>query len=310
MSEPLTLEKAVAISRDLVPHVKGMTGGKAALTGEFPDVYVLDHLLAPYYGTESPAREVADFALASGVYIALMLARFWRGAGLEPFWQEGELTECAMGVEVPGADGSSAEVLMACPSDLHGFVVSLPNPFPCFVNAWSSLRPGDPILPKYVLGALLLSHPLSRAEAPPVPPGEGPMGPAFLQAMVESIAQSCARDLQPAADFERRLLEVLYEACLWPAVGSYGNDYGVENIRLLMQAVAHAGPENRESVLAALRAMERGWMAEGAYLSGLLLRAMMNREDPPEYRLGFTVPEARDVLAETSRLLKEQEKGA
>ena len=51
-------------------------------------------------------------------------------------------------------------------------------------------------------------------------------------------------------------------------------------------------------------------MAEGAYLSGLLLRAMLNREDPPEDRLGFTVPEARDVLAETSRLLKEQEKGA
>ncbi|OYW05067.1 MAG: hypothetical protein B7X11_02250, partial [Acidobacteria bacterium 37-65-4] len=65
-----------------------------------------------------------------------------------------------------------------------------------------------------------------------------------------------------------------------------------------------------ESVLAALQAMERGWMAEGAYLSGLLLRAMLNREDPPEDRLGFTIPETRDVLAETSRLLKEQEKGA
>lgn len=305
MGETLTFETAVKISLDFAGRVRAMTDGKVLLTGEFPDLYVLDHLLSPHYGTESPSDELKDFALASGVYIATMLARFWRAAGLESFWREAGIAECGIGLELPWEDGQKREFLLTCPSDVYGMVTELPNPFPQFVGSWMTYRNGDPLLPRYALGALLLSQPLADGDWPKRPPGEGAFLQGHMSRTIEILALSCARDLQPEDGLPRRILESFYECCLWPPVGALGNDYGVENVRGLAAKIAFSGIENRESAIEALEAMERGWVSDGAYLGGLASRALKDRDDLPAERMGFTVPEARDVLQETARIFKE-----
>lgn len=303
MNRNLTLEAAASAGKDFVAHVSGMTGGEATLTGEFPDAFVLDHLLQPHYGTADPSHELKDFALSAGVYLSLWLGRFWSSAGLSPFWREGDLAECGMGTAVEPPEGEDLEFFLACPSHVMGFVQEPPNPFPQFAGSWMTRREGDPLLPRYLLGAALLSQPLAEGTYPRAAPGEGPLGAAHLRFSVDLLARSCARDLEPADGVGRRILEDLYEAVLWPPVGAFGNDYGTENLRLLADKFAAAGPDYREDVRGALEAMERGWMADGAYLAGLALRAMDGREDVPEERLGFHIPEVRDVLAEAVRIL-------
>lgn len=304
MSSTLTLEQALAASREFIPHVGAMSGGKAQLTGEYPDVYVLDHLLALHYGTASPSRELADFALSAGVYLCFLLARLWQESGLESRWHEADLTECGIGVDLR-ADGEDRTFLMACPADLHGFLVEPPNPFPRFAGSWLTLRPGDPLLAGYALGGLCLSQPLARGNWPQVPPGAEGFMQSHLQRVVETLALSCARDLEPERAPPQRLLEAFYGACLWPPIGERGNDYGVDNVRQLVRQIAHGGDEYREASLSALESMERGWVSEGAYLAGLVRRALLGRDDVPEERLGFHVPEVRDVLEESKRILGE-----
>ncbi|MEW5765041.1 MAG: hypothetical protein ACOYXN_08515 [Acidobacteriota bacterium] len=304
MSRILTLDSAAAAGRDFVSHVAGMTGGKATLTGEFPDVYVLDHLLQPHYGTENPSPELKDFALSAGVYLSLWLGRFWASAELAPYWRNGDLTECGMGAAVTAPGGESLEFFVACPSHVMGFVQDPPNPFPQFAGSWMTPREGDPLLPRYLLGAALLSQPLAEGTYPQAAPGEGPLGPAHLRFSLDLLARSCARDVEPTDGVARRILEDLYEAVLWPPVGAFGNDYGTENLRVLAGKIADAGPENLEAVRGALASMERGWTADGSYLAGLILRALDGREDLPEERLGFHVPEVRDVLNEASKILE------
>jgi hypothetical protein len=297
----LTLEQAQAASREFVPHVSAMSGGKARLTGEYPDVYVLDHLLAPHYGTASPSRELADFALSAGVYLCFMLARLWRESGLESQWHEGDLTDCGIGVKLDAGAGVRT-FLLACPSDVYAFVEKPPNPFPRFAGSWVSLRPGDPLLPGYLLGGLCLSQPLARGDWEQAPPGGNGFLRGHLERVLDAVALSCARDLQPETGLPQRLLEVLYGAALWPPIGERGNDYGIENIRQFASQIAHAGSEYRPEVLSALESMERGWVSDGAYLAGLARRALLDREEAPEERMGFHIPEVRDVLEETRRI--------
>ncbi len=177
MGETLTFENAVKIGMDFAGRVKAMTDGQVLLTGEFPDVYVLDHLLSSHYGTEAPSDELKDFALASGVYVAVLLARFWKASGLQSFWREQGIADCGIGLELTGEDQKGHEFFLTCPADVYGMVTQPPNPFPQFVGSWMTLRKGDPLLPRYVLGALLLSQPLAHGDWPKLPPGEG----AFLQ---------------------------------------------------------------------------------------------------------------------------------
>ncbi len=304
MNRSLSLESAAAVGREFVAHVAGMTGGKATLTGEFPDVYVLDHLLQPHYGTEDPSLELKDFALSAGVYLALWLGRFWASAELAPYWREGDLTECGMGTAVTPPGGEGLDFFVACPSHLMGFVLDPPDPFPQFAGSWMTRREGDPLLPRYLLGAALLSQPLAEGTYPQSAPGEGPLGAAHLRFSVDLLARSCARDVEPSDGVGRRILDDLYEAVLWPPVGAFGNDYGTENLRILAGKIAGAGPENLDAVRSALESMERGWTADGSYLAGLTLRALDGREDLPEEKLGFHVPEVRDVLAEASKILE------
>ena len=304
MASTLTLDQALAASREFAGHVREMSGSKAQLTGEYPDVYVLDHLLAPHYGTPSPSREQSDFALSAGVYVCFLLARFWRQAGLECQWHEGDLSECGIGVEL-STDGGPRTFLVACPSDLHGFLVEPPHPFPRFVGSWFTVRPGDPLLPGYVLGGLCLSQPLARGDWEQQPPGADGFMRSHLGRVLEAVALSCARDLEPEEGLSQRLLEVFYGACLWPPVGERGNDYGIENVRHLAGQIAHAGEEYREEALRALESMEQGWVSEGAYIAGLARRALLGRDDIPTEHLGLHVPEVRDVLAEAKRIVDE-----
>ncbi|MGC8763555.1 MAG: hypothetical protein ACP5VN_07995, partial [Acidobacteriota bacterium] len=172
-------------------------------------------------------------------------------------------------------------------------------------GSWMTRRGGDPLLPRYLLGAALLSHPFAEGDYPAAPPGQGPAGEGHHSLCLEELALSCARDLVPEDGLRRRILADFYGAVLWPPVGSFGNDYGTENLRRLAQAAAFAGPENRGEVLAALADMEQGWMADGAFLAGLALRVLAGREGLPEERLGFQVPEVRDLLAEGRRIFTE-----
>jgi len=302
VTRPIDLETAVAIGRDFVEKVAAGSQGKAVLTGEYPDAFVLDHLLAPYLGGEAPSEEVRDFTAAAGVYLGLWLLRFWSRLGLPVFWMDGALEACGPGVHVPREEGPPLAFALRVPGHVMALVASPPDPFPQYVGSWMTRRGGDPLLPRYLLGAVLLSHPYAEGDYPAVPPGEGPAGEAHRSLCLEELALSCARDLIPEDGLRRRILADLYGAVLWPPVGSFGNDYGTENLRLLAKAVAFAGPENREEVLQALGDMERGWMADGAFLGGLALRALTGREDIPEERLGFQVPEIRDLLAEGRRL--------
>jgi hypothetical protein len=305
MGETLTFENAVKIGMDFAGRVKAMTDGQVLLTGEFPDVYVLDHLLSSHYGTEAPSDELKDFALASGVYVAVLLARFWTASGLQSFWREQGIADCGIGLELTGEDQKGHEFFLTCPADVYGMVTQPPNPFPQFVGGWMTLRKGDPLLPRYVLGALLLSQPLAHGDWPKLPPGEGAFLQGHLSRMIEITALSCARDLYPEDGLPRRILESFYECCLWPPVGAFANDYGVENIRALAAKMAFSGMENRTSVMEALDAMEKGWVSDGAYIAGLASRALRCRDDVPAERMGFTVPEARDVLQETGRIFKD-----
>ena len=306
MTRPLTLESAVNASRDLVRHVGGMTGGKASLTGEYPDVYVLDHLLAPHFGSEDVPAGLKDFALSAGVYAAVLMMRLWRDVGQVSSWREDDLTACGVEVDFQNAESEDPKAfVLTVPSDFMGLVLSPPNPFPLFEGAWVTTREGDPLLPKYVFGGLLLSHPLSKGDATRQAPGGTPFLRDHMDRMLSVLSLSCARDILPEEGFRQRLAEEFYACCLWPAVGDRGNDYGTENLRSLVAKVAYAGPENREEVTAALEAMEKGWMAEGSYVAGLALRALQGREDIPDERLGFHVPEVRDVLAEAARLFGE-----
>lgn len=302
MTRPIDLETAVAIGRDFVARVASGSGGKASLTGEYPDAFVLDHLLAPHLGQEDPPEEVRDFAAASGVYLGLWLLRFWSRLGLPVFWVGGALEVCGPGVHVPREDGPPYTFVLRVPGHVMAMVASPPDPFPQYVGSWMSRRGGDPLLPRYLLGAALLSHPYAEGDHPSAPPGEGPQGEAHRALCLEELALSCARDLVPEDGLRRRLLTDLYAAVLWPPVGSFGNDYGTENLRLLAKAAAFAGPENREELLFALEAMERGWMADGAFLGGLARRVLVGRDDLPEERLGFQAPEVRDLLAEGRRI--------
>ncbi len=305
MTAALTMENAVKVARDFAAEIRSMTDGKAVLTGEFPDLYVLDHLLSPHYCTEAPSDEVKDFALSTGVYTAMMLARFWNAAGLQSIWHEADVAECGIGLQLAGEDGTAHDYLLLCPSDVYGMLTELPNPFPQFVGSWMTYRKGDPLLPRYALGALLLSQPLAQGDWPKLPPGEGPFLQTHMAQIIELLAASCARDIEPEEGLRRKVMETFYERCLWPAVGALANDYGVENVRALASAIAFAGQANRDTVLEVLDAMEKGWVSDGAYLAGLSSRALRGRDDVPGERMGFTVPEARDVLEETRRIFEE-----
>ena len=304
MATILGVNEAVSLGKDFVAHVKAMTGGKASLTGEYPDAYVLDHLLAPHYGDGEPAREVADFALGAGVYLALTVARFWNACGLESFWIEGDLSECGIGAVLPGQGGGRTEFLLTSPSDILAIVKEAPDPFPLSVEGSVPLRPGAPVLPKYLLGALMASLPVAQGDWERKPASPGSFEEGHRQRMLEEIALSCARDVEPAGGLPQRVLEALYGCCLWPPLGSQGNQEGQENLRALSQEIVRAGAEHRGDVVAALEKMERGWMTEGAHLAALALRVKAKREDPPEERLGLTVPEVREVLAQAGEILK------
>ncbi len=305
MSATLTLENAVHVAEDFASEVKTMTEGRAVLTGEFPDLYVLDHMLSPHYGTQEPSDELKDFALSAGVYTSMMLARFWNAAGLQSEWQEAGVAECGIGLHLTSESGTAHEYLLLCPSDVYGMLTELPNPFPQFVGSWMTYRKGDPLLPRYALGALLLSQPMAQGDWPKLPPGEGAFMQTHMAQVLELLAASCARDIEAEEGLRRRMMEAFYERCLWPAVGALANDYGVENVRALASAIAFAGKENRDAVLEVLDAMEKGWVADGAYLAGLAARTLRGRDDVPGERMGFTVPEVRDVLEETRRIFEE-----
>jgi hypothetical protein len=304
MAAILGIDEAVSLSKDFVAHVKGMTEGKAVLTGEYPDVYVLDHLLAPHYGEGDPPKEVVDFSLAAGVYLALALAKFWRACGLESFWVDGDLSECGIGAVLPRPGGGRAEFLLTVPSDLLAIVKEVPDPFPLTVEGSVPLRPGSPVLPKYLLGGLLTALPVAQGDWDRRPPEPGSFEEAHRQRALDAVSLSCARDVEPAAGFPQRVVEVLYGCCLWPPLGSRGNEEGQQNLEALSQEIRRAGPEHRGEIAAALEKMERGWMAEGAYLAGVALRVRDGREDPPAERLGMSVPEARDALSEAVEIVK------
>ena len=304
MAAILGVNEAVSLSKDFVAHVKAMTGGKAVLTGEYPDAYVLDHLLAPHFGEGEPTREVSDFALAAGVYLAMTAARFWKACGVESFWIDGDLAECGIGAALPRPGGGRAEFCLTAPSDLLAIVKEAPDPFPLSVEGSVPLRPGAPVLPKYLLGALLLSLPVAQGDWERAPAAPGSFEEAHRGRMLEEVALSCARDVEPAGGFPQRVLEVLYGCCLWPPYGSQGNEEGQENLKALAQEILRAGPEHVGDVASALEKMERGWMAEGAHLAALALRVRAKREDPPEERLGLTVPEAREALDWAGHILK------
>lgn len=302
MTRTIDLETAVSIGRDFVGHVAAATNGKATLTGEYPDAFVLDHLLSPCVGEEKPSEELRDFVAASGVYLGLWLLRFWSRLHLPVFWMDGPLEACGPGAHVPREDGPPFSFVLRVPGHVMAMAASPPDPFPQYVGSWMTRRGGDPLLPRYLLGAALLSHPYAEGDYPSLPPGEGPAGEAHRSLCLEELALSCALDLVPEDGLRRRILADLYGAVLWPSVGSFGNDYGTENLRQLAQAAAFAGPENRAELLEALGDMERGWMADGSFLGGLAFRILLGREDLPEERLGFQVPEVRDLLAEGRRI--------
>jgi hypothetical protein len=306
MSQIITLEQAVEMSKTLVDHVKGMTSGKAFLTGEYADLYVLDHLLSPHYGTSEPDKDLADFALASGIYTAVLVARMWREAGLESIWREGELTECGIETRFPGVNGKEQSFFLAAPSDVYALVLGPPDPFPLFADGWVPLRKGDGVLPKYGLGGLCLNQPLARGDWDKTMPEPGSFRQGHQEAMLSLVALSCARDLVREAGLEQRVLEVFYECCLWPPLGAQGNDLGLENVKCLAGQVAHAGPENRKTVMETLDRMERAWVSEGAYLAGLVSRALSDRDDPPAEKVGLSVPECREALEEAKRIIKEK----
>lgn len=305
MTRTIDLETAVAVGREFVEVVAAESRGKAVLTGEYPDAFVLDHLLAPHLGEENPSRELRDFVASSGVYLGLWLLRFWSRLGLSIFWKDGLLEECGPGVTLPRQDGPPFSFFLRTPAHVMAMVASLPDPFPQYVGSWMTRRGGDPLLPRYLLGAALLSHPFAEGDYPAAAPGEGPAGEGHRALCIEELALSCAKDLVPEDTLRCRILSDLYGAVLWPPVGAFGNDYGTENLRLLAKSVAFAGAENRPEVLLALSDMERGWMADGAFLAGLALRALTERDDLPEERLGFQVPEVRDLLAEGRRIFAE-----
>jgi len=284
--------------------VEGMTGGKGRLTGEFSDFYLLDHLLAPHYSSKEPSPELTDFALSTGVYTALLISRFWTDAGLQPKWHEAPLDQCGIGLSIPLTEGEESVLLLTCPADLYGFVSKLPNPFPVFEGSWQTLRPGDPILPRYVLGALFLSQPLFKADNPAPPPATTPFLEGHVRTMNRVIALSCARAIEPEEGLQQRLITELFALCIWPPIGTYGNDYGVENLRLIAKEADFAGKEHHEDLLEALSKIEKSWVSDAAYLAAVAFRAIKERDDLPKEHMGFNVHEVRDVLAEAVGIFK------
>lgn len=129
MTRPIDLETAVAIGRDFVGKVAAGSKGKAVLTGEYPDAFVLDHLLAPYLGGEDPSEEVRDFTAAAGVYLGLWLLRFWSRLGLPVFWMDGALEACGPGVHVPREEGPPWPSPCGCPATSWPWWPLPPTPF-------------------------------------------------------------------------------------------------------------------------------------------------------------------------------------
>jgi len=304
MKKTLSMETALVAGRDFVKYVEGMTGGKGRLTGEFSDFYLLDYLLAPHYSSGKPSPELADFALSTGVYTALMIFRFWADTGLQPRWHEASLDQVGIGLSL-SLDGEKESVLLLTPpSDVYGLVTELPNPFPVFEGSWQTLRPGDPVLPRYVLGALFLSQPLFKTDTPTPPPVTTPFLEGHVRTMNRVVALSCAQAIEPEEGLQQRLLTELFALCIWPPIGTYGNDYGVENLRLIAKEADFAGEEHHDDLLEALSKMEKSWVSDAAYLAAIAFRAMKGRDDLPEEHMGFNVHEVRDVLAEAVEIFK------
>ena len=304
MNKTLSMDVALQVGKDFVQHVEGMTGGKAHLTGEFSDFYLLDHLLSPHYSSEEPSPELTDFALSTGVYTALQILRFWSDCGLQPRWYEDTIDKTGIGVSVALDGKEESTFLLTCPSDIYQFTSKLPDPFPVFEGSWQKLRKGDPVLPRYVLGSLFLSQPLFKTDKPSPAPAATPFLEGHVRTMNRLVALSCAKTLEPEKGMKQNLMTELYGLCLWPPIGTYGNDYGVENLRLIAKEVDFAGDEHREMLIECLTMMEKSWVSDGAYLAAVALRALKGRDDIPEERMGFSVPEVKDIISEAAHIIK------